>query len=269
MVFFSLDRYSTSSPSPTSKLKFISSWISKLDDSPDQAETPSRQTQCKSPTSPNPLQSNPNLCTRSFPHTKQVLGKRKGCAMADREQPTHQEPPRRSGRPKSPTKKVLDNVAASSSIGSLTANRPILTATSNIPLRTKSPVKQYQSPRKPKQDLRSGPIEAPRGRTRDDDDESENNVLSKLPPITFDPVRENTTQTRSTSPNRERADMIFYKPSIVFSDIKSSDHPQDVANFMMKFKPTIHGIAVIPEYVKVDLKSIEKSRYLLFSDLNL
>lgn len=114
MVFFSLDRNSTSSPSPNSNSEYVSSWIKKLDDSPVPAEigsflTPSRQTQCKSATSPKPLQSNPNLCTRSeplFPHTKQILGKRKGYAMDDQEQPTHQEPLRCSGRPRSPTKKL-------------------------------------------------------------------------------------------------------------------------------------------------------------------
>lgn len=254
MVFFSLDRYSTSSPSPTSKSKFISSWISELDDNPDQAKidslplTPSKQTHRKSVTSPKPLQTNPNLCTRSvpsFPYTKHVLGKRKNYAMDPQEQSAHQESPRRSGRTKSPSKKVLDNVAASSSIASVTAKQPVLTATSNIPLRSKSPVKPNKSPRKPQQDLR--------GRTRedDDDDESENNVFSKLPPVKFDPTRENTTQTRSSSPNRERAEMIFYNPSIEFLSVRSSDHPQDVTDFMFKFKSTLSGQAVIPEYFSV------------------
>ena len=89
----------------------------------------------------------------------------------------------------------------------------------------------------------------------DDDNESENKMFPKLQPITFDPSQETTDRTRSKSPSRERADMRFYEPSIVFLDTGSSDHPQEVAKFMMRFKPTILGIAVIPEYVKVDLKS--------------
>ena len=120
-----------------------------------------------------------------------------------------------------------------------------------------------------KQDLRRNPIDVPQRRTMDNDDESENNMFPKLQSITFDPSREITDRTRSTRPSRERADMRFYKPSIVFLDTGSSDHPQEVVNFMMKFKLTILGIAVCSEYVKVNMKSVEKSWSHLFIDISL
>ena len=263
MVFFSLDQSSFSSPSPTSRNRSIASWISELDDSPDLTEpnsllplTPSKLPQRKSKTIPIPLQSNLNLCSHSAPlfsHGKQILGRRKFAVMDKQEQSVDQGSPRRSGRTKSPTRKVLDNVAANTMncIKSVNAQQPILAATSYIPLRTKSPVKSIESPRKPKQDLRSGPVDESRGRTMDDDDESENNMFPKLQPITFDPSRETTIRTRSTSPHKERAEMKFYDPSIVFLSTRSSDHPQDVTAFMMKFRSTMIGKAVIPEYLRV------------------
>lgn len=85
----------------------------------------------------------------------------------------------------------------------------------------------------------------------DNDDQSENNVFPKLTPVTFDPTGETTNRTRSTSPNKERAEMKFYDPSIVFLGIGSSDHPQEVMDFMLKFKSTTRGQAVIPGYFSV------------------
>lgn len=170
--------------------------------------------------------------------------------MDDQEQ---LESPRRSRRPQSPTKKVLDNVAASH-----TANQRTLTATSSIPLRTMSSVKLNQSPQNLKQDLRSQ-------RKIDNDDGSENNIFPNLQPITFDSSRETTDRTRSSNFSRERADMRFYNSSIVFSNIESSDHSQEMTNFMMKFKFIIREIIVISEYFKINLKS-EKKIFKLFID---
>lgn len=285
MIFFSLDRSTALSPSPISRARFIASWINELDDSPIPVEIdplpltssrqaqssfkqiqlsskhtrpPFKQIQCKSATSPKPLQSNPNLCTRSalFPRTKKALGKRKFTIMNKQEQLVDQGSPRRSGRPKSPTKKILDNLVPSSAsktnyIKSVTAQHPVLIATTEIPLRTKSPVKSKQSSRKPKHDLRSDQTDAPRRRTMNNDDQSENNVFPKLTPVTFDPIGKTTNRTRSTSPNKKRAEMKFYDPSIVFLDIGSSNHPQEVKDFMLKFKSTTKGQAVIPEYFSV------------------
>lgn len=283
MVFFSLERYSTSSPSPTSKAKSILSWISELDDNPGSIEVDSSSlipsAQSKSIFSPKPLQSNPNLCTRfapSFPPTKQVLGKRKSYAMDPPEQSGHQDSPRRTGRTRSPTKKVLDNVAAMSSSSAMDNTNLVFAQPPGIPFRTQSPVKSKQTPRKSKQDLRSTPKTPTRGRTvniEDDDDdydnETENNVLSDLPPITFDPSTKTSTRTRSTSPIKERAEMRFFDPPIVFLDIGSSDHPQTITDFTLRFRPTILGISVIPEYVKVCLQDVRAFSNYLLAEFNL